>query len=362
MSDPSHWRQLMGILINQIKEKKDGIAKTVIRIADNIPLSPTHLLSLVFSSLFLSLHHSLSFPLSVPLSFLSRYRGAGFHCGDSPVHGPGPILIKSILARGAAIIDGRLQPGDRILEVNGVDLTDRTQVELVAMLRSTKQGECVSVVVARQEEIFLPRELKREEASPLVLEDGREQLMFEVPLNDTGSAGLGISLKGNKSREKGEDLGIFIKSIIHGGGRLQGRPPAGQRPADCGERRGAAGPLQPRRYGDPTPLHVLGGQCPRHHPIGAPPRRPLIWLRPQRQRTGTLRTGHRDNDRHGSLLRWQASDPRGLRYRHRYMQGSAQSYTLSDIHRYTTQGNLRSPTLGNIHKHTTHTDTRKAHT
>ncbi|CDQ78270.1 unnamed protein product [Oncorhynchus mykiss] len=110
---------------------------------------------------------------------------------------------------------GRLQPGDRILEVNGVDLMDRSQEELVAMLRSTKQ--CVSVVVARQEEIFLPRELKREEASPMVLEDGREQLMFEVLLNDTGSAGLGISLKGNKSREKDEDLGIFIKSIIRGG-------------------------------------------------------------------------------------------------------------------------------------------------
>uniref|UniRef100_A0A3Q2P6H9 PDZ domain-containing protein n=1 Tax=Fundulus heteroclitus TaxID=8078 RepID=A0A3Q2P6H9_FUNHE len=46
---------------------------------------------------------------------------------------------------------------------------------------------------------------------------GKEQLMFEVPLNDTGSAGLGVSLKGNKSRETGEDLGIFIKSIIHGG-------------------------------------------------------------------------------------------------------------------------------------------------
>ena len=50
-----------------------------------------------------------------------------------------------------------------------------------------------------------------------VPESGKEQLMFEVPLNDTGSAGLGISLKGNKSRETGEDLGIFIKSIIHGG-------------------------------------------------------------------------------------------------------------------------------------------------
>ncbi|KAE8278467.1 Partitioning defective 3-like protein B [Larimichthys crocea] len=136
---------------------------------------------------------------------------------DSSVHGPGPILVKNILPRGAAVKDGRLQPGDRILEVNGVDMTGRSQEELVAMLRSTKQGESVSVVVARQEDIFLPRELKGEEASSVVLEDGREQLMYEIPLNETGSAGLGVSLKGNKSRETGEDLGIFIKSIIHGG-------------------------------------------------------------------------------------------------------------------------------------------------
>lgn len=136
---------------------------------------------------------------------------------DSTVHGPGPILVKNILQRGAAVKDGRLQPGDRILEVNGVDMTERSQEELVAMLRSTKQGESVSLVVVRQEDIFLPRELKGEEANSVVMEDGREQLMFEVPLNESGSAGLGVSLKGNKSRETGEDLGIFIKSIIHGG-------------------------------------------------------------------------------------------------------------------------------------------------
>lgn len=59
---------------------------------------------------------------------------------------------------------------------------------------------------------------QKEEAVRAILpEEGKEQLMFEVPLNDSGSAGLGISLKGNKSRETGEDLGIFIKSIIHGG-------------------------------------------------------------------------------------------------------------------------------------------------
>ncbi|XP_051786410.1 par-3 family cell polarity regulator beta a [Erpetoichthys calabaricus] len=132
---------------------------------------------------------------------------------DSSVHGPGPILVKNILPRGAAVKDGRLQFGDRILEVNGKDITGKSQEELVAMLRGTKQGETVSLLVARQEDGFLPRELKGERP----LQEGKEQLLFEIPLNDSGSAGLGVSLKGNKSRETGADLGIFIKSIIHGG-------------------------------------------------------------------------------------------------------------------------------------------------
>uniref|UniRef100_A0A3Q4MSX9 Partitioning defective 3 homolog B-like n=1 Tax=Neolamprologus brichardi TaxID=32507 RepID=A0A3Q4MSX9_NEOBR len=78
---------------------------------------------------------------------------------DSSVHGPGPILVKNILPRGAAVKDGRLQSGDRILEVNGVDITGVGQEELVCMLRSTRQGESVSLVVLRQEDMFLPREM-----------------------------------------------------------------------------------------------------------------------------------------------------------------------------------------------------------
>uniref|UniRef100_A0A8B9GJR9 Partitioning defective 3 homolog B n=1 Tax=Amazona collaria TaxID=241587 RepID=A0A8B9GJR9_9PSIT len=136
---------------------------------------------------------------------------------DSSVHGPGPIFVKNILPKGAAVKDGRLQSGDRILEVNGQDITGRTQEELVAMLRSTKQGETVSLLVARQEEAFLPRELKGEPNCSILSPETTEQLTFEIPLNDSGSAGLGVSLKGNKSRETGADLGIFIKSIIHGG-------------------------------------------------------------------------------------------------------------------------------------------------
>ncbi|XP_041432889.1 partitioning defective 3 homolog B isoform X3 [Xenopus laevis] len=136
---------------------------------------------------------------------------------DSTVHGPGPIFVKNILPKGAAVKDGRLLSGDRILEVNGKDIAGKTQEELVAMLRSTKLGESVSLVVARQDETFLPRELKGETENLVFPPDNTAQMTFEIPLNDTGSAGLGISLKGNKSRETGADLGIFIKSIIHGG-------------------------------------------------------------------------------------------------------------------------------------------------
>ncbi|XP_054236976.1 partitioning defective 3 homolog B [Indicator indicator] len=136
---------------------------------------------------------------------------------DSSVHGPGPIFVKNILPKGAAVKDGRLQSGDRILEVNGRDITGRTQEELVAMLRSTKQGETVCLIIARQEEAFLPRELKGEPNCSILSPETTEQLTFEIPLNDSGSAGLGVSLKGNKSRETGADLGIFIKSVIHGG-------------------------------------------------------------------------------------------------------------------------------------------------
>lgn len=45
----------------------------------------------------------------------------------------------------------------------------------------------------------------------------REFLTLEVPLSDSGSAGLGVSVKGNRSKESHADLGIFVKSIINGG-------------------------------------------------------------------------------------------------------------------------------------------------
>ena len=48
---------------------------------------------------------------------------------------------------------------------------------------------------------------------------GVERLQYSIPLNDCGSAGLGVSVKGKTSTSENgsQDLGIFIKSIISGG-------------------------------------------------------------------------------------------------------------------------------------------------
>ncbi|XP_074180802.1 partitioning defective 3 homolog isoform X11 [Rhinolophus sinicus] len=150
---------------------------------------------------------------------------------DVTIGGSAPIYVKNILPRGAAIQDGRLKAGDRLIEVNGVDLAGKSQEEVVSLLRSTKMEGTVSLLVFRQEDAFHPRELnaepsqmqipketKAEDEDVVLTPDGtREFLTFEVPLNDSGSAGLGVSVKGNRSKENHADLGIFVKSIINGG-------------------------------------------------------------------------------------------------------------------------------------------------
>ncbi|KAK7111004.1 partitioning defective 3 homolog isoform X2 [Littorina saxatilis] len=208
-------------------------------------------------------------PLGLGFSVTSR---------DNVTGGDIPIYIKNILPKGAAIQDGCLKPGDRLLEVNGVSMSGKTQAEVVTMLRNTPQGSVVSMLVSRQEEVderfTVPREMNAsnpadphglpqksgqeveekevvakpqadkseddkgehlqpldhsEEDLPAVVEKApQEEIHLEIPLNDTESAGLGVSVKGKTvTTEQGQrDLGIFVKGVIAGGaaskdGRLQ---------------------------------------------------------------------------------------------------------------------------------------------
>ena len=155
-------------------------------------------------------------------------QGLGFKLAsrDNPTGESSPIYIKSILPKGAAITDGRLQRGDRLLEVNGMDMTARSLHEAVNVLRNTRLGSLVEIVVSRQvSPSSLPRELPPDEqlkADYEAVSVHRELLTFEIALNDTGSAGLGVSVKGKTKRHEGDevtsiDLGIFVKTVINGG-------------------------------------------------------------------------------------------------------------------------------------------------
>ncbi|KRZ08361.1 Partitioning defective 3 -like protein [Trichinella zimbabwensis] len=159
-----------------------------------------------------------------------------------------PIYVKNILPSGAAVKDGRLRAGDRLLEVNGQPVSGLTQQQVVAMLRSVKHGEVVRLLVSRQEQpqpttsktkvvVSSKNDTPTSDGMKLTPTDddgardsssGQEQgtkrfLQFDVALNETGSAGLGVSVKGRVSARQDasgherRDLGIFIKSIMHGG-------------------------------------------------------------------------------------------------------------------------------------------------
>jgi C-terminal processing protease CtpA/Prc len=157
-----------------------------------------------------------------------------------------PIYIKNILPKGAAIADARLQRGDRLLEVNGQDMTQMSLTDAVNILRNTKLGSCVEIIVSRQvmpgggetsltetNSGNLPREIsperglnpvetaKSEQDTCSSASRTRQLLTFEIALNDTGSAGLGVSVKGKTKRIEDNDcsidLGIFIKTVINGG-------------------------------------------------------------------------------------------------------------------------------------------------
>lgn len=182
---------------------------------------------------------------------------------DNPTGGHCPIYIKNILLKGAAVEDGRLKPGDRLLEVNNMEMTGKSQAEVVALLKSIPAGRKVRLVVSRQEEVCAntsdtsigipvvtpeinkkpnspPRDSpkkKREDSSDVydkgsfktvqqpddvVLSPKKHRviLTLDIPVHDSEKAGLGVSVKGKTTAAEDSsnmDLGIFIKSVLHGG-------------------------------------------------------------------------------------------------------------------------------------------------
>ncbi|XP_034449156.1 multiple PDZ domain protein isoform X3 [Hippoglossus hippoglossus] len=107
----------------------------------------------------------------------------------------GAVVIHEVNDGGAAQRDGRLQAGDQILEVNGIDLRQATHDEAIGVLRLTTQRVCLRV--------FRHQEAYREED----LWD-----VFSMELRPRPGEGLGFTTVG-----KSNDTGIFVSDIIRGG-------------------------------------------------------------------------------------------------------------------------------------------------
>ena len=221
-----------------------------------------------YSSINMSALNTKKLGKKVTVQLIKGPQGLGFKLAarDNCTLGEfSPIYIKNILPKGAAITDGRLQRGDRLIKVNKMDMTQKTLHEAVNILRDTKLGSSVELVVSRQvlpaqtsqgslvntmtslnSASKLPRELNTDEANfanlnapyadievPVEAQvneeskintkanNRRQLLTFEIALNDTGSAGLGVSVKGKTKRTEENDcsidLGIFVKTVINGG-------------------------------------------------------------------------------------------------------------------------------------------------
>ncbi|XP_050419284.1 partitioning defective 3 homolog isoform X2 [Patella vulgata] len=159
---------------------------------------------------------------------------------DNMTGGEIPIYIKNILPQGAAITDGRLKPGDRLLQVNNEEMTGKSQSEAVAFLRKIPKNMIVKLIVSRQETVDTPEDEQPNAATEVSPDDkvsvlqavkkiedegvvsnlqNKEVLLLDIPLCDSGSTGLGVSVKGKSiSLPQGsKDLGIFIKSVMPGG-------------------------------------------------------------------------------------------------------------------------------------------------
>ncbi|XP_058835541.1 partitioning defective 3 homolog isoform X2 [Topomyia yanbarensis] len=91
----------------------------------------------------------------IEISLKKGINGLGFSVTtrDNQAGRQCPIYIKNILSKGAAVEDGRLKPGDRLLEVDGVPMTGKSQSEVVSILRATEYGATVEIVVSRQQEL-----------------------------------------------------------------------------------------------------------------------------------------------------------------------------------------------------------------
>ncbi|EDV26758.1 uncharacterized protein TRIADDRAFT_55106 [Trichoplax adhaerens] len=213
----------------------------------------------------------------VTIDLVKGEEGLGFTITsrDNSTGNDKPIYIKKVVSKGVAARDGRLKIGDRLLEVNDMDVVNKSRHEVVALLKS-----CIGVVrlvVSRQDDqenedtavstnnqvssedvspnqpVVVPEPQEINDSSPnpvssvtpmssleplptpndhaftepkpapIIPEDFQMHTeIIQVKLRTSPAGGLGINVKGRILNEDSssptgrKDAGIFIKAIMPG--------------------------------------------------------------------------------------------------------------------------------------------------
>ncbi|KFO80136.1 Ligand of Numb protein X 2, partial [Cuculus canorus] len=120
---------------------------------------------------------------------------------DTPL---GNIVVQEVLRDSVIAVDGRIAPGDHILEVNGVNISSVTHCQAVSFLRHP--GPVLHLMVL-QEKIFSNKTAQQDSTSAA----SREVIHVTLIKRDRAEP-LGIKLI-----RKTDEAGIFILDLLEGG-------------------------------------------------------------------------------------------------------------------------------------------------
>ncbi|EJD74656.1 multiple PDZ domain-containing protein [Loa loa] len=111
----------------------------------------------------------------------------------------GTVVIHEVYPDGAAAVDGRLKPGDQVLEVNGVSLRGVSHEQAILLLRRTPTK--VSLLIYRDVNLQLS-----------LLDPTQIYNIFEIELTKKPGRGLGLSIVGRKN-----EPGVYVSEVVKGG-------------------------------------------------------------------------------------------------------------------------------------------------
>ncbi|KAK0394235.1 hypothetical protein QR680_000641 [Steinernema hermaphroditum] len=109
------------------------------------------------------------------------------------------VVIHEVYPDGAAAMDGRLKPGDQVLEVNGVSLRGVSHDQAISLLRRTPSK--VRLLVYRDVELQMS-----------LLDPTQIYNIFEMELMKKPGRGLGLSIVGRKN-----EPGVYVSEVVKGG-------------------------------------------------------------------------------------------------------------------------------------------------